>query len=191
MQLELTVKKSNNITIYAIVGLMLFTFCSKEVTKETKKEEEQILPEIVQYNYKHYIYKNSKKYLIANIKVAQFFEKKKEINCDGIYAEIYNGKGELTTTINADKANINKETKKVTFSENVIFDVIDNKIKLFTEEITLDYAGNKLFSKGEVLIKKEDGSFIKGDSMESDIKNAVTKFEKMIIKYYYDDEKKD
>lgn len=176
--------------IFFIILIIVLIFNCGKQTSEQQVVDESIYPDLVQKNYKHYIYKNNKKYLYATVELAEFYEKKNYIDCDSIYAEIYNAKGELTTKINAVKAIINKNTKNVTFSENVIFDVVENDLKLYSEEITLDYMQNKLISKGAVSIEKEDGSFIKGDSMESDIKNEITKFEKMIIKYYYDDEEK-
>lgn len=180
--------------ILKFIFLILLLNCAKEIKQETQKiENKPLLPDIIQYNYRHYIYKNGKKYLFAVIEKAMFFEKKQTIEFENIYAQIYNGKGELTCEITANKGIIEKEKKKVTFSENVVFNLIENKIKLNTNSITLDYLNNKLKTDGEVLIAKEDGSFIKSDSMESDIKNSITKFEKMLIKYYYEEneEKKD
>lgn len=178
------------IRLFLIIILIILLFdCGKQSNVQPVVDE-TIYPDLIQKNYRYYIYKNNKKYLYATVELAEFYEKKNYIDCDTIYAEIYNAKGELTTKINAVKGKINKNDKNVTFSENVIFDVVENDLKLYSEEITLDYMQNKLISKGPVSIEKEDGSFIKGDSMESDIKAEITKFEKMIIKYYYDEDDK-
>ncbi len=61
---------------------------------------------------------------------------------------------------------------------------------MYSDELKLDYENNKLISDKKILLEKNDGSYIKADSMESDLKLEATRFENMKIKYYYDEEKK-
>ena len=172
-----------------IIILILFALIFNCSVKRIKKKKESInYPDMVQVNYDHFIYKNSKKYLHAKIKHADFFKKLDTIECEGLRAEIYNSKGELTTIINADKGIVYKKEKKIYFTENVMFELLENETKLISEELILDYKDNKLTSNSDVLIKKDDGSYIKATSMESEIKLDSTKFEDMEVKYFYEDD---
>ena len=148
------------------------------------------LHELVLKDYNHYIYKNNKKYLLASVNEAVFYEKELKIICDRIKADIYDSKGELITIVNSDNGVIDKNEKTLTFKGNVNIKLIENKAKLFSDEIKLDYENNKLISEKKILLEKNDGSYIHADSMESDLKLEATKFENMKIKYYYDEDKK-
>ena len=157
-----------------------------------KEKVEKVIysvPDMIQTNYRHYIYKNGKKSLFARIEEARFYEKKSEINCYRVYVETYNSKGELTTKIRSENGLINRNEKIFIFSGNVEIESIEDESTLHSQEVELDYKNNKLVSKKDILIDKKDGSYIKATSMESDIKLQSTKFTDMVIKYYYDEDK--
>lgn len=177
----------NKIIYYLLISI-LFLSCSKKNEKEndTVKIDK---PDMIQKNYKYYIYKNNKKYFYANIEYAEFFNKKEMVLCDKVYGQSFNSKGENTTILIADKAVIDKKEKQIILSENVIVELIENKLKLHSDELILDYNNNKLISKEDILIEKEDGSYIKASSMDSSIKEEITNFKDMEIKYFYDDDK--
>ena len=137
-----------------------------------------------------YLFQNKKKYLFAEISNAEFHEKKTKINCDRIKAEIYDSGGELTTLVNSERGEIDKNQKILTFIGNVNIELLENDATLFCDELKLDYENNKLITDSQVLLKKKDGSYIQADSMESDLKLEATKFVNMRIKYFYDEDKK-
>jgi len=173
-----------------ILLILSIFFSSCKVEYSQKNETFQNLPNIIQKNYSHNIYKNRKKYLFAKISNTEFYEKKKIINCEKIYAEIYDSKEKLTTTISSDKAVINNNDKKFLFSDNVELEMFEKETKLYSAELELDYDKNKMKSAGAIVMKKKDGSYVKADSMESDVGLEITSFKNMEIKYFYDEEKK-
>jgi LPS export ABC transporter protein LptC len=164
--------------------LILLTQCT--VREEKKTEEVKVYPDMEQVNYQHYIYKNGRKYLAASISKAEFFEKKGQINCTQIHAEVFNSKEELSTLITADSGEINRIEKYFIFKGKVAVDSKIKKIKLNTEELKLDYQNNRLICDKEVIITKEDGSYIKSAFMDSDIKTQNTRFDQLELMYYYD-----
>ncbi len=180
--------KNNKLSIIIFIIILLFSCKIKKITKLDIKKNN--LPDIILKKYEHYIYKNKKKYLYANINNAEFYEKEFKIYCDKIFAEIYDSDGELITVVNSDKGVIDKEEKILTFIGNVYIEILENNAKLHSDELKLDYENNRLISDKEILLEKKDGSYIKADSMESDLKLESTRFENMQIKYYYDEEKK-
>ena len=143
---------------------------------------------MIQENYNHRIYKNGKLNLDATLKRALFFDKDGKIEVDGITAEIFNSSGETTTKIQADKGTVNKNDKNVVFNQNVKVESFEQKIKLFTDKLTLDYQNDKLIADENVLIEKEDGSFLKSDYFESEIRAMETKFNNLELQYFYNDE---
>jgi Lipopolysaccharide-assembly, LptC-related len=171
-----------------IIILSILISCKVESISATSETQEY--PNMTQNNYSHYIYKNEKKYLYANIEYAEFFEKKNLIKAKKFYAEIYNSKGEMITKINSDSAEIDKNTKKIYIKDNAVFEILEHKTKLFSQEFDLDYENNLLICEYEVLFTKEDGSFLKADSLKSEIKKESTKFVNFEIKYYYDEDEK-
>ncbi len=177
--------------LFVLFSLFLITVFSCKVDDLSKlKSNKYNLPDITLRNYKHYIYKNQKKYLYAKIDIAEFFEKTLEINFYKINAEIYNSNGELTAKVNSDNGIIDKNEKILTFKDNVNIEIVENDAKLHCEELKLDYQNNKLISEKPILLEKNDGSYIQADSMESDLKMESTKFVNMKIKYYYEEEEK-
>lgn len=182
-------KTHNKKSFYLILFLVICLFIScGAVKKRTSKTPKKKYPDMIQENYTHYIYKNKKKYLYAEINYAEFYEKKNTIECLGLYAEIYNAKGELTTKIKSVEGIIDKKEKNVLFNGNVEFELLENETILYSDKIVLDYKKNKLTTDKEVLILKDDGSYVKSTSLESDIKKEETKFENMEIKYYYEED---
>jgi LPS export ABC transporter protein LptC len=167
--------------------LIFFLNCSKN--EINKKKEIIYYPDIVEINYHHYIYKNATKYLHAKIDEAKIYEKLEKIECTKIIGEIYKSNGEIDTKINADSAVIDQKEKKAIFTGNVVFEMIETKSKLQADEIIMDYENNKLFCNYNVIIEKDDGSYLKATSFETNIKTQETKFTKMEIKYFYDEEK--
>ena len=176
--------------IFLIILSFIIIINNCKIKKAANKNDHKNYPDMIQNNYRHYIYKNKKKHLYASIEHAEFYEKLKTINCKILNAEIYNSDGDITTIIYSDEGKIDKKEKKMLFIGNVVFELLENETKLYGDEIELDYKNNKLISKKDVLFKKEDGSYIKASSMDSDIKLESTKFEDMEIKYFYDDEEK-
>jgi LPS export ABC transporter protein LptC len=175
-------------TAYYIITLTFITIltgCSVR-NNDDQTDERKVYPDLVQVNYNHLIYKNGKKYLETNIDRAEFFEKTNKIKCTALKAEIYNSKGVKTTIISSKKGEIDKQTKNVIFSGDVVFEMIENKATLYSQEIKLDYQNNKMISEKDVVLEKEDGSYIKATSMESDIKIDSTRFDDMELKYFYE-----
>ncbi|HBD92725.1 MAG: LPS export ABC transporter periplasmic protein LptC [Spirochaetes bacterium GWF1_31_7] len=147
-------------------------------------------PDVVQTDYTHYIYKSGRLFLEAHIDTGKTFEKKKEIECVVISAKVYNSKAEITTLIKSDKGIINSNNSELIFSENVVIEKLDDKIKLETDSLALNYKNNTMDSKTKVLITKEDGSILIADSMQSDLTNQITTFTTMDLNYFYEDEEK-
>lgn len=183
-----SIKNNSKLSIILFLSIIFFSCKIKELTKLDIKKHN--LPDIILKNYEHYIYKNKKKYLYAVIDNAEFYEENLKIYCDKIIADIYDSDGEIITKVNSDKGIIDKNEKIVTFIGNVYIEIIENDAKLYSDELKLDYENNKLISEKEILLDKKDGSYIKADSMESDLKLEATKFENMKIRYYYDERKK-
>jgi len=152
-------------------------------------DKKKVLPNMIQENYNHFIYKNGRIYLDASVSLALFFDKQNKIEVEGIKAEIYNSKGEITTKIESKKGVVNKEEKNIQFSENVKIESFEQKIKMFTEEIIMDYQNDKLIGKSDTLVQKEDGSYLKSKYFMSDIKASETKFKDLELQYFYNDEK--
>ncbi|HOJ62906.1 MAG TPA: LPS export ABC transporter periplasmic protein LptC [Spirochaetota bacterium] len=173
---------------FLILIIFIFSCSNSKVEKITEKE---IFPDMTQKNYEHFIYKNGKKYLYTKIDFAKFFDKKNKIECESIYAIVYNSKGEKKAEINADYSYIDQETKNVTFKGNIKIKMIEEKATLYTEELFLNYKDNKMSSNTEIFIEKEDGSYLKASSMESDINKQDTSFNNLELKYYYEDNTND
>ncbi len=174
---------------YFILILFLYFACSN--VKVDKVEKKEIFPDMTQENYEHFIYKNGKKYLYTKIGKANFFDKSEKIECEKIYALVYNSKSELKAEINADFSTIDKNTKNVTFKGNIKINMVEEKATLYTEELFLNYKDNKISSNVDVFIEKEDGSFLKATSMESDINKQETSFNNLELRYYYEDNTND
>lgn len=171
--------------IIFLIFLVLILNCSNaKLDKDTQKGE---FPDIIQQNYEHFIYKNSKRYLYTKINLAKFFDKKEKIECENIYAIVYNSKGETKAEISANYSEIDQKTKNVTFKGNIKIKMIEEKATLYTEELFLNYKDNKMVSNTEILIEKNDGSYLKASSMESDINKQETSFNNLELKYYYED----
>jgi LPS export ABC transporter protein LptC len=174
--------------LFIIMGIYLLLNCKTE--RDAKQENNTKYPNLVQTNYTHYIFKNRKKYLYTKMDKAEFFEKQKIINCTNIKVEIYDSKEKLTTKIESEESVVDNNNKKLVFTKNVILEIVDKKTKLYADEIDLDYENNRLKCIGKIVMKKDDGSYLTADSMESDVKLDTTKFENMEIKYFYDEDKK-
>ena len=174
-----------NIVKIGIFIIILFFSCG--IVREKEDKIKKRFPDMVQIEYEHYIYKIGRKFLIAKIKQANFFEKANKIECDVIRAEIYNSKNELTTLIEADKGIINKDDKVVYFSGNVKIQSFEQKTKLYTEELRVDYQNNRLISDKDIIIEKDDGSYLKSKYFESNLKLQETRFDNLESKYFYND----
>jgi len=173
----------------SIVSLFLcINILSCVSVKKKVAEAEVEYPDVVQTNYIHYIYKSGRLFLEAHIDTGRTFEKKKEIECIIIKAKVYNSKSEITTLIQSDKGVINSNNSELIFSENVIIEKLDDKIKLETDSLALNYKNNTMESKTKVLITKEDGSILIADSMKSDLTNQITTFSTMDLNYFYEDD---
>lgn len=179
-----------NIRFLIIIFFLFYIFSCKVEEFAKIKSKEINYPDLVLKNYKHYIYKNKKKYLFANINEAEFHEKDLKIICNRIKAEIYDSDEKLTTMVNSERGEIDKDKKILTFIGNVNIELLENNASLFCDELKLDYENNRLISDTPVILKKKDGSYIQADAMESDLKLEATKFVNMRIKYYYDEDKK-
>src|SRR4030042_793642 len=115
-------KRIINLTI---INLLLILLSCKVDDLSKLNPNKYNLPDIILRNYKHYIYKNQKKYLYAKIETAEFFEKTLEINFYKIDAEIYDSDDELTAKVNSDNGIIDKNEKILTFKNNVIIQIIE------------------------------------------------------------------
>ena len=162
--------------------LILISSCSVAKNSEVKKRVE--LPDMIQVDYKHNIYKNNRVYLMANISEARTYEKTDKIECSSIFAEIRNTKSELTMRIKSDKAEINNATNDFYFRENVVIEKLDQDAEIRAQEIVLNYNKNQLFSEKPIEIHKKDGSVLKATSMKSDLTSQVTEFKDMDLLYY-------
>lgn len=169
-----------------LISFMLFLACSRE---EEDAFDARSFPDMIQYNYEHNIFKNGRKYLIADIKEAHFYDEEKKIECTEFNSVLYNSEGEITTKIKSDKGTINNNEKKVDFIGNVVINMIDKEVTLYTDQLELKYRENTLVSNTDVLIEKKDGSTLSATSMSSDIKTETTTFTDMDVDYFYDDEK--
>ena len=74
-------------TILVIIILLLITNCN--IKRTSKITEKIIYPEMIQNNYTHFIYKNGKKYLHAEIEYAEFFKVSETIECKTLNTKIY------------------------------------------------------------------------------------------------------
>jgi LPS export ABC transporter protein LptC len=180
--------KYNKLILVLIIIFLVCFSCSK-LKKDSKQKKSY--PDIVQLDYRHYIYKNSRKYITAKVGVANTFEKRKTIECQNMEAEIYNSKGVLITKINSDSGSINQDKKIFFFKGNVKIEQYEKKTTMTTEELKLDYEKNKLICDKEVKISKEDGSYLKTDKLNSDLREQQTYFTKLELKYFYEDNTSD
>ena len=179
-----------NVFFIILYSILIISGCSTE-TVQKKREITQNYPDMIQKNYKHNIYKNGRKYLIADINEALFFDKSKKINCTEFQAEVYNSKEELTTRINSDEAVIDNKENIIFLNGNVVIEMIDKESTLYSEELKLYYKDNKMSSEKDVLVEKNDGSTLKASGMDSDFKTDTTNFIEMDLQYFYEDETDD
>ncbi len=165
---------------------------SCSITREVSLLNKNIdYPDMVQLNYIHSIFKNSRVYLRADIKKAEFFFKKRTIECDQFAGVINDIHSKIITEVYADHASIDEKRKTVLMSGNVKFKSYKEKTTVYCQEMKFDYNLEKLTIDKEVLIEKEDGSYLKATSMESELKSQTTTFTGMDMMYFYkdDDEK--
>ncbi|MBR2316867.1 MAG: hypothetical protein IKA37_02745, partial [Spirochaetales bacterium] len=120
--------KKSNFAVVFIFTLFCFFSCSMEKSDADMGRVE--LPDMLQQNYKHNIYKNKRVYLEAEIGLAKSFEKKNQIVCEDVYAQITNTKNELTMKINSDNAIIDNAVDEFLFQNNVVIDKLDQGITL-------------------------------------------------------------
>lgn len=179
-------KKYNFAVVFIFVLFCLFS-CSMEKSDSDAGRVE--LPDMLQQNYKHNIYKNKRVYLEAEIGLAKSYEKKNQIVCEKVSARITNTKNELTMKINSDNAIIDNAVDEFLFQNNVVIDKLDQGITLYTDELVLNYNQNQLTSEGKVRIVKADGSELLADSMKSDLNSQTTEFSKIDMNYFYEEEK--
>jgi len=171
--------------IYLFILIAFILSCTKINRNDDKDKKD--FPDVIQVSYKHYIYKNGYKYIEALIDYARFFEKTNKIECKKILANIYNSKGVLVTKIVADKADIDKSENIFFFKTNVVVEHYEKKTTMVTDELKLDYKNNKLICEKEVTISKKDGSFIKANNLESNLREQKTNFSTLTLKYFYED----
>jgi LPS export ABC transporter protein LptC len=176
------------VKVITILALLILLNC--KVNYSGKDSNERKFPTIIQSNYIHNIYKNKKKYLVASIEKAEFYEKSKTIECTFINVEIYDSKEVLKSRIKADEALIDNKEKKLTFNNNVEMEISEKEATLYADQIILDSEKNRLNCPGKLVMKKKDGSYIRADSLESDVSLEITNFKNMEIRYFYDEEKK-
>lgn len=179
--------------LYFAVAFIFAVFCFFSCSME--KSDADIgraeLPDMLQQNYKHNIYKNKRIYLEAEIGLAKSYEKRNQIVCEKIYVQLTNTKNELTMKINSDNAVIDNAVDEFLFQNNVVIDKLDQGITLYTDELVLNYSRNQLTSDGKVRIVKADGSQLLADSMKSDLNSQTTEFSNIDMDYFYEDEKKE
>lgn len=181
--------KKNNFAVVFIFTLFCFFSCSMEKSDADMGRVE--LPDMLQQNYKHNIYKNKRVYLEAEIGLAKSFEKKNQIVCEDVYAQITNTKNELTMKINSDNAIIDNAVDEFLFQNNVVIDKLDQGITLYTDELILNYNQNLLTSEGKIRILKADGSELLANSMKTDLNSQTTEFSKIDMDYFYEEEKEE
>lgn len=174
----------------AFLFLIFFTF-SCAVQSVESDVAQLSYPDMVQENYKHYIYKNGNIYLEASIKHAETYELKKKIECKNVNANIYNSKKEITSRLKSDKAVVDNGSSSMVFSGNVEVDKIDKEVKLFTDKLSINYKDNIMTCDSDVVIKKDDGSILKAKTMVSEFKNEVINFTGLDTLYYYEDDETD
>ena len=179
--------KKINFAVVLILALFCFFSCSMEKSDSDAGRVE--LPDMLQQNYKHNMYKNKRVYLEAEIGLAKSYEKKNQIVCEKVSARITNTKNELTMKINSDNAIIDNAVDEFLFQNNVVIDKLDQGITLYTDELVLNYNQNQLTSEGKVRIVKADGSELLADSMKSDLNSQTTEFSKIDMNYFYEEEK--
>jgi LPS export ABC transporter protein LptC len=180
--------KKINFAVVLILALFCFFSCSMEKSDSDAGRVE--LPDMLQQNYKHNIYKNKRVYLEAQIGLAKSYEKKNQIICEDVYAQLSNTKNELTMKINSDNAIIDNAVDEFLFQNNVVIDKLDQGITLYTNELVLNYNQNVLKSEGEVRILKADGSQLLASSMNTDLNSQTTEFSNIDMNYFYEEEKK-
>lgn len=175
--------------ISVIFTLILCLSCKTQKNEEIQQKIE--LPDMVQVDYEHYIYKNNRVYLEAFIGEAKSYEKKNQIVCQKISAQIYNTKNQIVTKVRAEEAVIDNGTDEFCFRNDVVVEKVDQDISIYTEELVLNYKANTLVTEKELTMKKKDGSQLKAKSMRSDLTSQITDFEQMDMLYYYDEEEKE
>ena len=181
--------KKYNFAVVLIFALFCLFSCAMEKSDSDTGRVE--LPDMLQQNYKHNIYKNKRVYLEAEIGLAKSYEKKNQIVCEKVNARITNTKNELTMKINSDNAIIDNAVDEFLFQNNVVIDKLDQGITLYTDELVLNYNQNLLTSEGKVRIIKADGSELVADSMKSDLNSQTTEFSKIDMNYFYEEEKQE
>ncbi|MCG8570555.1 MAG: LPS export ABC transporter periplasmic protein LptC [Spirochaetes bacterium] len=176
-----------------IIWILLFLLFLQCKTKQSDDSEEprKILPDIIQQNYMHYIYKNKRIYLEAEIELAEFFDESNKIECKVFTGTTYNSKGKMNTQIWSDQAVIDSAGGSIQFNGNVIVNMIDKKVKLYTDELFFNYKDNILIGERGVIFEKEDGSKLNADKMVSNFADDQTEFTNMDLKYFYKQDSKD
>ncbi len=169
--------------------VVILSILSCTLKRDVDPNKKRIFPNMIQNNYNHFIYRNGRVFLNAKIDLALFYDKQDKIEVEGIKAEIYNSKEELTTRIVSDKGVVDREQKNIKFSNNVKIESFEQKIKMATEEIILDYQNDLLIANSETLIQKDDGSYLKSKNFVSNIKVMETNFKELELQYFYNDDK--
>jgi len=175
-------------TLFLFLSFFYILSSCSFLIDDDKEVDSVELPYIIQIDYRHYIYKNNREFLKATISKAQFFDKKNSIECDEIFAEVYNSKKETKVRIKADKSIVDKNKRNLFFTGNVEIDLIEQESKITADNLELDYERNILTCKDNVLVTKDNGSYLKTDFFQSRLDEGETNFEKLDLKYFYDEE---
>ncbi len=65
---------------------------------------------------------------------------------------------------------------------------MEQESKVNADKLELNYEKNILSCRDNVLITKENGSYLKADSFHSNLDEGETGFEKFSLQYFYDEE---
>lgn len=168
--------------------VLIFIIFSCGFEKSNDESAAVELPDVVQRNYNHYIYKGTRLFLEAKIDIGRTYEKRKATDCEVISARVYNSKGELATLISADLGEIDSRRSILKFINNVYIERFEDKVILRTDELSINYNENTMITEKKVIITKEDGSILIADGMNSDLSAQTTTFYNMDLTYYYEDE---
>jgi len=149
------------------------------------------MPDMVQTNYTHNIYKNSRVYLRSSITNASFFFTTKIIKCSNFTGRVFDLNKQITTEIFADEASIDEKNKTITLNGNVRLVSHLEETTVYSEQMNFDYDKEILLINTDVVIEKDDGSYLKATSMKSDLKEQTNYFTNLEMKFYYEEDEEE
>ncbi len=170
-----------------ILLILLLTGCSLDYREAILEEElAENIPEMVLVNFRHVVVKNGVKAAMVEAERAEDYSKKHEIMIRDVHFIEYSMDGSIVNEGWADRALYNEDTGDAVIEGDIFVKSNKQKGNIIAEKLYWKDKEREL--KGdpeeEVVMKKEDGSFVRGRGFIADFNTKSFRFLKDVSGRY-------